>query len=191
MLQCKPSEPAEGQIMIQARERDSEATRRRLIDATAQLISEHGYTAVSEPRVCEIAGLTRGALRHHFRTGKYGMVAALAGELFAALPKPNSNRAKDRAVQLLEFLSEAPEGNPLVMLLEIWFASRTDKKLADAIQPNFSANVAGLFSATSAGALSASVMPYRFMLHGAILEVYSGNYDPAKLKLAVRKAAAL
>jgi len=178
--------------MIQApRERDSDATRRRLIDATSQLISQHGYNAVSEPRVCEIAGLTRGGLRHHFPKGKYGMVAALARELFAALPKPTSGRVKERALQLLEFLSDAPEGNPLVLLLEIWFASRTDEQLAEAIQPSFSANLAGMFSSSPAEAIAASAMPYRFMLYGAILEAYSGNYDPAKLKLAVRKVAAL
>lgn len=174
-----------------SRDRDSVATRRRLIDATAQLISAHGYTAVSEPRVCEIAELTRGGLRHHFPTGKYDLVAALAGELFAALPEPTSSHAKDRALQLLKFLSEAPEGNPLVLLLEIWFASRTDSKLAEAIQPAFSANLDGLFSVSSPVALPASVMPYRFMLHGAILEVYGGNCDPAKLKQAVRKACSL
>ena len=175
--------------MTQAlRDRDSAATRRRLIEATARLLADHGYAAVSEPRVCEVAGLTRGGLRHHFPNGRYGLVAALAGELFEALPPPLSNRGKERALQLLEFLSEAPENNPLVLLLEIWFASRADPKLGEAIQPAFSANLAAMFSVSSSEAIPATVMPYRFMLHGAILEVYSGNCDSVRLRAAIKNA---
>lgn len=173
------------------RERDPVATRRRLLDATRQLLTEHGYSAVSEPRVCEIAALTRGGLRHHFPTGKYGLVAALAGELFDALPDAGAMKERDRALQLLRFLADAPEGNPLVLLLEIWFASRTDPRLQDAIQPTFTDSVAGVFASSPGVPIPVSVLPFRFMLYGAILDVFSGHYERADLRHAVTIAQTL
>lgn len=44
----------------------SEATRTALLDAAHTLFVERGYAATSTPELCAAAGITRGALYHHF-----------------------------------------------------------------------------------------------------------------------------
>lgn len=45
----------------------AERTRTALLDAARRLFAEDGYAATSTPDVAVAAGLTRGALYHHFR----------------------------------------------------------------------------------------------------------------------------
>ena len=44
----------------------SEATRRRILDATLLLMAERGPGAVSHRAVCEAAGVSLGAITYHF-----------------------------------------------------------------------------------------------------------------------------
>ncbi|MFC4909137.1 TetR/AcrR family transcriptional regulator [Actinomadura gamaensis] len=43
-----------------------DATRRRLVDAAVALFTEHGFAGTSTTAVVRAAGVTRGALYHHF-----------------------------------------------------------------------------------------------------------------------------
>ena len=49
-----------------ARQVRSEVTRRRLLDAAVQVIGEVGYPAAGRVAIVERAGVTKGALYHHF-----------------------------------------------------------------------------------------------------------------------------
>jgi AcrR family transcriptional regulator len=49
-----------------SQEQRSQATRAALVDAAQRLFSERGYAAVSADEIVAAAGVTRGALYHHF-----------------------------------------------------------------------------------------------------------------------------
>lgn len=71
----------------QAERRD--ATRAALLEAARPLFAERGYDAVGAEQIVAAAGVTRGALYHHF-DGKRGLFAAvfeeIEQELIASLP---------------------------------------------------------------------------------------------------------
>ncbi|BBZ12427.1 TetR/AcrR family transcriptional regulator [Mycobacterium branderi] len=51
-----------------ARQVRSEATRRKLIDAAIEVFSEVGYASAARAAIIERAGMTKGALYHHFES---------------------------------------------------------------------------------------------------------------------------
>ena len=53
-------------------------TRARLIDATVRCLVKHGYANTTTPKVAEEAGLSRGAMMHHFENGTALIKAAIA-----------------------------------------------------------------------------------------------------------------
>src|SRR4051812_29571611 len=55
----------------------AEATRTALIKAGRDLFAERGYDDVGAEEIVRTAGLTRGALYHHFPTGKPGLLEAI------------------------------------------------------------------------------------------------------------------
>ncbi|APE35238.1 hypothetical protein BOX37_16235 [Nocardia mangyaensis] len=66
--------------MATVREAGAARTRARLIEAGTALFAEHGFAEVTTARVCAAAGVTRGALYHHF-----GNMAGLMEACFAAV----------------------------------------------------------------------------------------------------------
>ena len=59
-------------------------TRARLIDATVRCLVKHGYANTTTPKVAEEAGLSRGAMVHHFENGS-ALIKAAITELLAGL----------------------------------------------------------------------------------------------------------
>jgi AcrR family transcriptional regulator len=74
----------------------SEATRNALIEAARGLFSERGYAGVSTEEIVQAAGVTRGALYHHFRDKQ---------DLFTAV-------VEQLEQQLLEQVAAAAMGEP-------------------------------------------------------------------------------
>ncbi|MCW5771884.1 MAG: TetR/AcrR family transcriptional regulator [Rhodospirillaceae bacterium] len=61
-------------------EERSAETRARLIEATIALIGAQGYANLTTPEIAAAAGVSRGALQHHFAT-RYELVAAVNDKL--------------------------------------------------------------------------------------------------------------
>src|ERR1700760_4422065 len=60
-----------------SRAQRAEATRRALIVAGRRLFAARGYGDVGAEEIVKAAGLTRGALYHHFPSGKPGLFEAV------------------------------------------------------------------------------------------------------------------
>jgi AcrR family transcriptional regulator len=58
------------------RDRNADATRHDILMAGREIFSRHEYSEVSGLQICERAGVTRGALQHHFGS-KFGLFMAV------------------------------------------------------------------------------------------------------------------
>jgi AcrR family transcriptional regulator len=133
-----------------------ERTQRKLLDATIEGLTKVGYAQLSTNKVVRKAGVSRGALVHHFPTKADLAVAALDRWLtdrlvefeaaFAVL-KPEERR-DDVAIDILWEMFEGPT---FAVWLELVVAARTDpklrKKLVD-VDERFSAGVREVFGRT-------------------------------------------
>jgi AcrR family transcriptional regulator len=63
--------------------RRSEETRKALVSAGRELFATRGYDDVGTEEIVRAAGLTRGALYHHFPSGKPGLLEAVYERLEA------------------------------------------------------------------------------------------------------------
>lgn len=81
----------------------SQATRTALIDAATTLFGEEGYAAVPAERVVKAAGVTRGALYHHFGD-KEGLFRAVFVDLESQL-----------SAEIAEILDTVPERWPAML----------------------------------------------------------------------------
>ena len=111
------------------------ATRGALLDATIDVLVDHGYAGLTTTNVCERAGVTRGAQAHYFATKADLVVQALGHlteKLVADLVSKPLNVADDLTGQysvLLNRLWEIFSGPVSQAQLELYVAARTDEEL--------------------------------------------------------------
>ncbi len=72
------------QKVVRSQEERRASTRRRLVAAARTLFAEKGYADTSTPDIVKAAGVTRGALYHHF-ADKQALFAAVVEEEHALL----------------------------------------------------------------------------------------------------------
>lgn len=115
------------------------ATRNSVLDATVELLIERGYAGTSTRLAAERAGVSLGALQHHFRTKAVLSVEAmryvterLAGEFVAA--SPGSDSVIDRFGGILDRLLVVFRGPTFAAAVEIQLASRTDPELQQPVR---------------------------------------------------------
>ncbi len=116
-------------------------TRQALLDATIELLAEVGYAGVTSRAVAKRAGVTPGALQHHF-DGRAQLVAAASERLNFELMRelleqtPTKGRSeRELAEQLLDRLWEMHKGPLMVAVSELLVAARTDDELRDLLAP--------------------------------------------------------
>lgn len=115
------------------------AMRTRLLDATIECLVAYGYAGTTTQRVAELAGVTRGAQIHHFRSKEDLVVAAI--EHLAQQSAQGAIREFDRVQAnpdlvstVLDFLWQVHQGPMFIATLELWVAARTDAVLARQIK---------------------------------------------------------
>jgi AcrR family transcriptional regulator len=128
-----------GQRVRRTQAERSAAMRTRLLDATVECLVSYGYAGTTTPRVAELAGVTRGAQIHHFRSKEDLVVAAiehLAQQRAQAAVRElgRVQASPDPVATILDFLWEAHQGPMFTAAMELWVAARTDSVLAQHIE---------------------------------------------------------
>ena len=129
----------DGQRVRRTQAERSAAMRTRLLDATVECLVSYGYAGTTTPRVAELAGVTRGAQIHHFRSKEDLVVAAIehlaqqrAQRAIRELARVKAS--PDPISTVLDFLWEEHQGPMFVATLELWVAARTNPVLAKQIE---------------------------------------------------------
>jgi AcrR family transcriptional regulator len=128
-----------GQRVRRTQAQRTAAMRTRLLDATIECLVTYGYAGTTTPRVAQLAGVTRGAQIHHFRSKEDLVVAAIEHlaqqRTQAAIREFGRVEASvDPASAVLDFLWQAHQGPTFTAALELWVAGRTDPVLARQVE---------------------------------------------------------
>lgn len=124
--------------MRRTQESRSAETRLRVLEATTECLVEYGYIGTTTAAVQSRAGVSRGALMHHFGSKNELLVAAvrhLAERRGANLISQASalDDQDDRTSQAIDLLWDTFTGPLFTATLELWAASRTDSDLRAAV----------------------------------------------------------
>ena len=111
------------------------AMRSRLLAATVECLVAYGYAGTTTHRIAAIAGVTRGAQGHHFKSKEQLVVTAvehLAEQRIQAVVRERCRlrNSPDIAGSVLELMWETHQGAVFVATMELWAASWTDDVLA-------------------------------------------------------------
>jgi AcrR family transcriptional regulator len=116
----------------------SRATRHRLLGATIRCLATHGFQASTVGLIAAEAGISRGAVQHHFRTREDLILAALEhmfAERVALLDAMPERDGPDRIHAVVADLVEAIGGELFRAALQVWTAAAADPDLRDAVLP--------------------------------------------------------
>jgi AcrR family transcriptional regulator len=115
----------------------SAQTRARLIDATVRCIVKVGYANTTTPQVAAEAGLSRGAMLHHFENGAALIKAAIVElheKRLRAFRRAADTENHDTA-QLVRTYWRQVQKPAFVAFHELALAARTHPELARILQP--------------------------------------------------------
>ena len=194
--------------MTRTRERRTQAERRAhthaaLLDATADCLVERGYANTSTNDIIRSAGVSRGALLHHFSSKAELMGATVEHvsdrcelefrEAFAAMPV-EERTLEQAVVQLWEIF----RGPTFDAVLELFVAARTDAELRAVLQRvlerferSVTADFAVLFPATASAPESRAIVRFCFAaLQGAAIADDLGLDDEADDILSILRGLA-
>ncbi len=116
----------------------SATTRAALLDATLSCLTDLGYARTTTTAVVARAGLSLGALVHHF-PAKSDLLTAAVGHLLARRVQEVREQAaalppgQDRLEAVLDLLWAAVSGPTFTAWVELWVGARTEPELAAAV----------------------------------------------------------
>lgn len=124
---------------LQAR---STLTRDKLLDAAIQCLVDVGFAGTTVTLVCEVAGLSRGAQIHHFRS-KADLLIAATGRLATIrfreiredaarlMARQEDHSIEERVRLAVDLIASTFSGPHFDAAMELWQASRTSPKLKE------------------------------------------------------------
>jgi len=117
----------------------SATTRAVLLAATFDSLVEHGFSGTTTTEVTRRAGVSLGALLHHFPT-KADLLAAAVGHVMQRRQDEfrkavtEIDPGVDRLDAVIDLLWSAVDGPTFQAWVELWVGARTDPDLADALR---------------------------------------------------------
>jgi len=118
----------------------SRATRRHLLETAIRCLANHGWEASTVGFIAAEAGISRGAVQHHFRTREALIIAALEhmfaerAALLDALPDPGGS-GPDRVHAVVTGLVDAIGGELFRAALQVWTVAAAEPELRSAVVP--------------------------------------------------------
>lgn len=129
----------------QWQEQKSEETRTAIFDAAMECFIEFGYAKTSIPLIADIAGMSRGAILHHFPTRHSLLVAVVEflhekrlkeyKELMADVDRPSEDLTLDRQLKGVDAAWQHVNLPSFVTYHELLSAARTDDELWKVMAP--------------------------------------------------------
>lgn len=111
-------------------------TRAALTNAAIEILIERGWAATTTVAVCDRAGLTRGALVHHY-ANLSSLLAHALESLYEDFRRPSGRRASTMA-ELLDGVWAAVGDRRFKAVIEAWSAAGNDPALAKELKPAIS-----------------------------------------------------
>lgn len=113
----------------------SSEMRQKLIAATIQSLIDKGYARTTAVEVCARAGVTRGALFHHFESLPALIAVALSDTYDRLLLTSHPSEADITVEQWVTWAWSRVSQREFKAVIEIWLASRNDPDSTADIQP--------------------------------------------------------
>lgn len=153
-----------GQAMTKAEQ--SQETYRRILETTRELFADHGYEATGVARICQEAGVSKGAFYHHFPS-KQAVLQAILDDWLLAL-QPGLSLWADNTAPAPEALRRSAQAAEAVfrgdvrtrrLLLEFWNLAGREPLVADAARDPFRRYAEGLAGLLRRGSAEGSLKP--------------------------------
>ncbi|MEU7907617.1 TetR/AcrR family transcriptional regulator [Actinoplanes sp. NPDC049118] len=118
----------------------SRATRRHLLETAIRCLAHHGWEVSTVGFIAAEAGISRGAVQHHFRTREALILAALEhmfaerAALLDALPDPGGS-GPERVHAVVTGLVNAIGGELFRAALQVWTVAAAEPELRSAVVP--------------------------------------------------------
>ena len=118
----------------------SRVTRQRLLESAVRCLAEYGWSAATVSVIADDAGISRGALQHHFPTREELVVAALEYMFqertarVEQLTAPTGDGA-ERVHTVVATLIDMFNGDLFRAALQAWTAAAADEQVREVIAP--------------------------------------------------------
>ena len=125
-------------LPLEPKQERSHATRRRLLDAAVDELVERGYTRLTTSGVARRAGVSRGALEHHFPTKDVFVAAAIRHLAESQREEVREHvtaarRGRMRVERALDVMFDQYRGRLFAAILDLSFAARGEPQLHDLV----------------------------------------------------------
>ncbi|WP_158595860.1 TetR/AcrR family transcriptional regulator [Oleomonas cavernae] len=123
-------------LLRRRQEERSASMRMQLVEATIAALIERGYARTTSVEICQRAGVTRGALLHHFDS-LADLFAVTLSHIYDRLLARSSMRGPERSGgrDLVESLWDHFSQPEYKAVIELWLAARNEPELGVSLSP--------------------------------------------------------